>query len=73
VGQFVDAPKTSIINGLAYTGLCNVNCEGDDSELLDNLYSFLKESCASRPNPSTNHGSETLLDDVGGSYIPKQV
>ena len=34
VGQFVDALKTSIINGLAYTGLRNANCEGDDTELL---------------------------------------
>ena len=31
VGQFVDALKTSIINGLAYTGLRNANCEGDDT------------------------------------------
>jgi hypothetical protein len=36
VGQFVDALKTSIINGLAYTGLHDANCEGDDTELLDN-------------------------------------
>jgi len=50
VGQFIDALKTSIINGLAYTGLHNVNCEGEDTELLDNLHSFLKESSASRPN-----------------------
>jgi len=47
VGQFVDALKTSIINGLAYTGLRNANCEGDDTELLDNLHSLLKESSAS--------------------------
>ena len=26
--QFLDALKTSIINGLAYTGLRNANCEG---------------------------------------------
>ena len=50
VGQYVDALKTSIISGLAYTGLHNANCEGDDIELLDNLHSFLKESSASRPN-----------------------
>ena len=31
VGQFVDVLKTSIINGLAYTGLRNANCEGDDT------------------------------------------
>ena len=40
VGQFVDALKTSIINGLAYKGLRNANCEGDDTKLLDNLHSF---------------------------------
>jgi len=50
VGQFIDALKTSIINGLAYTGLRIANCGGDDTELLDNLHSFLKESSGSRPN-----------------------
>ena len=49
VGQFVDALKTSIINGLACTGLHNANCEGDDTEFLDNLHSLLKESSASIP------------------------
>ena len=57
VGQFVDVLKTSIINGLVYKGLCNANCEGDDTGLLDNLHSLLKESSASQPNPSTSHGS----------------
>ena len=46
MGQFVDTLKTSIISGLAYTGLHNANCEGDGTELLDNLHSLLKESCA---------------------------
>ena len=73
VGQFVDAVKTSIINGLAYTGLRNANCEGDDTELLDNLHSLLKESSASRPNPSTSHGRETILDGLSGSHIAEQV
>jgi hypothetical protein len=31
LGQFVDALKTSIINGLAYTGLRIASCEGDDT------------------------------------------
>jgi hypothetical protein len=31
VGHFVHALKTTIINGLAYTGLRNANCEGDDT------------------------------------------
>jgi hypothetical protein len=73
VGQFVDALKTSIINGFTYADLRNANCEGDDTELLDNLHSFLEGSCASLPNPSMNHGSEPLLDGVGVSYIPEQV
>jgi hypothetical protein len=73
VGQFIDALKTNRINGLAYADLRNANYEGDDTELLDNLHSFLKGSCASRPNSSTNDGSETLLDGVGGSYIAEPV
>ena len=73
VEQFVDALKTSIINGLAYTGLHNANCEGDDTELLDNLHSFLKESCASLLNPSTSHSRETLHDGLCGSHIAEQV
>jgi len=47
VGQFVDALKTGIINGLVYTSLCNADCEGDDTELLDDQRSLLKESSAS--------------------------
>ena len=40
VGQFLDALKASVINGLySCTGLRNANCEGDDTELLDNLHS----------------------------------
>jgi len=73
VGQFVDALKTSIINGLAYTGLSNANCEGVDTERLDNLHSLLKESSASRPNPSTSHGRLTLHDGLSGSRIAEQV
>jgi hypothetical protein len=73
VGQFVDALKTSIINGLAYTGLRNANWEGDDTELLDDLHSLLKESSASRPNPSTSHGREAIRDGLSGSCIAEQV
>jgi hypothetical protein len=69
VGQFADALKTSITNGLAYAGLRNANCERDDTELLDNLHSLLKESSASRPNPSTSHGRETVHDGLSGSRI----
>ena len=73
MGQFVDALKTSIISGLMHTGLCNANCEGDDIELLDNLHSFLQESHASPPNPSTSHGRETHHDGLSGSHIAQQV
>ena len=73
VGQFLDALKTSIINGLAYTGLRNANCEGDDTELLDDLHSLLKESNASQPNPSTSHVRETIHDGLSGSHIAEQV
>ena len=66
-------PAASIVNGLAYTGLRNANCEGDDNELLDNLHSFLKESSASRPNPSTSHGRETIHDGLSASRIAEQV
>jgi hypothetical protein len=59
VGQFEDALKTSIINGLAFRGLCGSNCEGDDANLLDNLQSSFKAPDASSPNPSTSHGKET--------------
>jgi len=73
MGQFVDALKTSIINGLVYTGPRNANCEGDDTELLDNIHSLLKESSASRPNPSTSHGRETIHDGLSGSHTAEQV
>ena len=58
VGQFVDALKTSVINGLAFRDMRNTNCEADKTELLDNLHSFLEECDASVPHPSTNHGTE---------------
>ena len=47
VGQFVDAMKTVIINGLAYRSLYGTNCEDDGASLLDKLHSFLKPSSAS--------------------------
>jgi hypothetical protein len=67
VRHFVDALKTSIINGI--TGLRNANCESDDTELLDNLHSFLKESHATSPNPSTSHSADTLHDGLSGCHI----
>jgi hypothetical protein len=47
--------------------------EGDDTKLLDNLHSLLKESSASRPNPSKSHGRETIHDGLSGSHIVEQV
>jgi hypothetical protein len=63
VGQFVDALKTVIINGLAYRGLLDPNCEDDGANLLDTLHSFLKPSSVSSPSQPTSHDRETT-DDV---------
>jgi hypothetical protein len=59
VKQFVDALKTSIVNGLAFRGLCETNFENDGATLLENLQSLLRAPDASSPNPSTSHGKET--------------
>jgi hypothetical protein len=50
VGQFVDALKTSIINGLTLRGLCGTNCENDGATLLDNLESVFRAPDASSPS-----------------------
>ena len=47
VGQLVNALKTSIINGLAVTGLSNTNCK-DKTELLDNLQSCFSTTSSHR-------------------------
>jgi hypothetical protein len=65
--------ETTVINGVTYTGLHNANCEGDDTELQDNLHSFLKESHPSPLNPSTSHCRETLHDGLSGSHIAEQI
>jgi len=70
VGQFVDTLKTSIINGLAFRVQRNTNCE-DKTELLDNIHSFLEESDASLPHPSTNHGTGT--DGAVPIHVAEQV
>lgn len=73
VGQFVDALKTSIINGLAFRGLRGTNCEEDGVSLLDNLHSLLRGPDASTPDPSTSHTGETH-DNVDDSFlVAKQV
>ena len=58
-GQFVDALKTVIINGLAYRSLYGTNREDGGASLLDKLHSFLKPSNASSTSPLTSHDSET--------------
>jgi hypothetical protein len=57
VGQFVDALKTVIINGLAYRSLYGTNCEEHGASLLDKLHTFLKPSNASSTSPPTSHCS----------------
>jgi hypothetical protein len=59
VGQFIDVQKTSIINGLAYRGLCVTNCENDGVTLLDNLQSLLRAPASALRNPTISHGKET--------------
>jgi len=71
VGQFVDGLKTSIISGLAFRDLRNTNCEDDKTALLDNLHSFLEESDASVPHPSTNNGTGT--DGAVPIHVAEQV
>ena len=63
VGQFVDALKTVIINGIAYRGLLDPNSGDDGATLLDNMHSFLKSSSVSSPSQLTSHDRETT-DDV---------
>ena len=58
VGQFVDALKIVIINGLAYKSQYVTNCEDDGASLLDKVHSFLKPSNTST-SPLTSHDSET--------------
>jgi hypothetical protein len=49
VGEFVDVLKTSIINGLAFGGLYETNCEEDGGNFLNNLQSLLRAPDASSP------------------------
>jgi hypothetical protein len=63
VGHFVDALKTSIINGLALRGLCGSNYEDDGTALLDNLQLFFSAPDTASRNPSISHDKENY-DDV---------
>jgi hypothetical protein len=53
VGQFVDALKTSITNGIAFRGLHGTYCEEDDTDLLDNLHSLHRGPDASPSGHNT--------------------
>ena len=50
------------VNGLAYRGLLDPNCEDDSATLLDNLHSFLKPSSVCSPSQSSSHERETTND-----------
>jgi hypothetical protein len=67
VVQFLDALKTSIINGLAFRGLQDTNCEDDGTNHLVDLHSLLMASDASPLNPTTSHSRENP-DDVSDSF-----
>jgi hypothetical protein len=72
VGQFIDAKKTSIINSLAYRGLCATNCKDDGATLLDNLQLLLRAPDSALQNPTINHDKET--SDVPQSFhVAQQV
>jgi hypothetical protein len=73
VAQFVDALKTSIIDGLSIRGPCGSNCEDDNVTVMDNLQSLLRAPYVSSPNSSTSHGKEPP-DDVPESFqVAQQV
>jgi hypothetical protein len=65
VGQFADALKTVIINGLAYRSLYGTNSEDDGVSLLDKLHSFFQPSNASSTSPPTSHDSATDIVHIG--------
>ncbi|PNF32279.1 hypothetical protein B7P43_G16945 [Cryptotermes secundus] len=73
VGQFVDALKTSIINGLAFRGLGETNCEDDGVTLLDNLQSLFRAPEAASRNPSTSHDKETPAGVPESFHVAQQV
>jgi hypothetical protein len=73
VGQFVDALKANIINGLAFRSLCGANCEDDGATVLDNLQSMFSSPDASSPNSSTSHGKETLDEVPKSVYAAQQI
>jgi hypothetical protein len=73
MGWFVDALKTSIINGLAFRGLCETNCENNGATLMDNILSLLRSPDASSPNSSTSLSKETLDHVPKSFHVVRQV
>jgi hypothetical protein len=73
VGQYVHALKTSIINGLAFRGLCGSNCEDDGATLLGNLESLLRAPDAASQNPTTSHGKETHVTVPDIFHVAQQI
>jgi hypothetical protein len=69
--NFVDALKTSIINCLAFRGLCGTNCKEDDASHLDSLHCLLKGPDNSPTDLSTSHIMETP-DNVNGTSCVAQ-
>ena len=49
----------------------SMNCEDDNTELLDSLHSFLEDSDASLPHPSTTHATGT--DGAAPIHVAEQV
>jgi hypothetical protein len=72
VGQFLHSLKTNIFNGLAFSGLCESNCEGGGAALLDNLQLLLKAPDASSSILSASHSNETP-DVSESSHVSQKV
>jgi hypothetical protein len=72
LGQFVDALKAVIIDGLAFRGLYETDCEDDGATLMDNLQSLLGAPVASSPNLSTRHCKENPNDVSDSFHVAQQ-
>jgi hypothetical protein len=71
VAQSADAPKTSIMNGLAFRDLCGIDREEDSTSLLENLHSF-QGLDVSPSDPSKSHIRETPDSVNGSSQVAQQ-
>jgi hypothetical protein len=73
VGQFIDALKTSIINGYAFRSGQISNYEDGGATLLDNLQSLIRASNASAPMPFTSNGIKIHRDASETFHVAEQV